>query len=114
MNQSFELRKVLNSFRKWFPNFYLLFESCLGKLVNIFPCGICTNEVENDDHSVQNHTECVNISSLNYQNSLTSKDLKYVLTGLSSHTIVNLDQKQTDSKKTKKLKKCKEINDLFR
>lgn len=76
-------------------------------MVNIFPCGICTNEVENDDHSVQNHTECVNISSLNYQNSLTSKDLKYVLTGLSSHTIVNLDQKQTDSKKTKNLKNTK-------
>ena len=74
-------------------------------MINNFPCKTCTNEVEDDDHLVQNHTECVNISSLNYENNLTSKDRKHVLTGLSPHTTANPNQIQIDGKNTEKLKK---------
>ena len=109
-------------------------------MIKNFPCGLCSDEVGDNDDSVQcdlcnkwNHTRCLNIDAEQYEklkkdplpwycpncvmeipfSTLSNKGLKTVLFGGSSKTLPKSFSKPFDKKTTEKLKAFLEVSQLF-
>ena len=109
-------------------------------MIKIFPCGLCSDEVGDNDDSVQcdlcnkwNHTRCLNIDAEQYEklkkdplpwycpncameipfSTLSNKGLKTVLFGGSSKTLPKSSSKPFNKKTTEKLKTFREVSQLF-
>ena len=109
-------------------------------MANNFPCESCSDEVGDNDDSVQcdlcnkwNHTRYLNIIAEQYEklkkdpppwycpncameipfSTLSNKDLKTVLFGGPSKTLAKSFSKPFDKKTTEKLKTFREVSQLF-